>query len=61
MVVKIKINPVEVFGAHGGQLRMSEAMALGLNRHDLYALRDRNVIESSIRGIWRLTDRKSVV
>ena len=54
--MKAKINPVEVFDAHGGQLRMADALALGLSRHDLYALRDRNVIESSSRGIWRLTE-----
>jgi predicted transcriptional regulator of viral defense system len=56
MVTETKINPADVFGTHGGQLRMAEALALGLSRHMLYALRDRNIITSSGRGIWRLTE-----
>jgi len=51
-----KVNPVEVFRANGGQLRMSEALMRGLSRYMLYSLRDRNIIESAGRGIWRLSE-----
>lgn len=44
------------FEKHGGQLRMQEAMAEGISRTQLYALRDRGEIEPISRGIYRLAD-----
>jgi predicted transcriptional regulator of viral defense system len=49
-------RPEEIFRAHGGQLRMSEAIRLGLSRYMLYALKDRGVIEQISRGVYRLAD-----
>ncbi len=49
-------RPEEIFREHGGQLRMSEAIAHGITRYMLYALRDRGVIEPVSRGIYRLVD-----
>ena len=49
-------RPEEIFRRHGGQLRMSEAMAHGMTRYMLYALRDRGVVELVSRGIYRLVE-----
>ena len=56
MESKLKAQPEEIFREHGGQLRMSEALACGLTRYTLYALRDRGVIEQITRGIYRLRE-----
>jgi predicted transcriptional regulator of viral defense system len=44
----------QIFEAHGGQLRMHEALASGISRTQLYALRDHGEIEQVSRGIYRL-------
>lgn len=49
-------SPEAVFRAHGGPMRMSEALAAGLNRYQLYRLRDAGVIEPIGRGLYRLTE-----
>ena len=49
-------DPVALFRAHGGQLRLSEALALGLNRYQFYKLRDEGVIEPVSRGLYRLAE-----
>ncbi|MBU0742544.1 type IV toxin-antitoxin system AbiEi family antitoxin domain-containing protein [bacterium] len=49
-------RPEDLFRSHGGQLRMSEALRLGLSRYRLYKLRDEGVIERVSRGIYRLVD-----
>lgn len=49
-------SPEAVFRAHGGQMRMSEAIAAGLSRYQLYHLRDEGVIEPVSRGLYRLAD-----
>lgn len=49
-------GPVALFRAHGGQLRLSEALALGLNRYQFYKLRDEGVIEPVSRGLYRLAE-----
>jgi predicted transcriptional regulator of viral defense system len=49
-------DPVAVFRAHGGQLRLSEALALGLNRYQFYKLRDEGLIVPVSRGVYRLAD-----
>lgn len=45
---------VELFRRHGGGLRMSEALRLGINRKTLYAMRDAGVLELLTRGLYRL-------
>lgn len=45
---------VELFRQHGGTLRMSEALRLGINRKALYAMRDAGVLERVTRGVYRL-------
>jgi predicted transcriptional regulator of viral defense system len=45
-----------LFRAQGGTLRMSEALALGLARKTLYAMRDQGVIEALSRGLYRLRE-----
>lgn len=49
-------DPVALFRAHRGQLRLSEALALGMNRYQFYKLRDEGVIEPVSRGLYRLAD-----
>ena len=53
---QIKKQPEEIFRKHGGQLRMSEALAYGITRYTLYALRDRGVLEQITRGVYRLQE-----
>jgi len=45
---------IALFHRHRGQLRMSEALRLGINRKTLYAMRDAGVIEPVTRGLFRL-------
>ena len=52
----MKERPKEIFRKHGGQLRMSEAIAHGITRYMLYSLRDKGVIEQVSRGIYRLVE-----
>ena len=49
-------SPENIFIKHGGQLRMSEAIRLGITPYQLYSLRDRGVVEPVTRGIYRLVD-----
>lgn len=49
-------DPVALFRTQGGQLRLSEALALGMNRYQFYRLRDQGVIEPVSRGLYRLTE-----
>lgn len=53
---KKKISPEALFRQHGGQLRMSEAIALGMSRYSLYSLRDKGIIEQVSRGVYRLVE-----
>lgn len=45
-----------VFRQHGGQLRISEALAQGISRYQFYRLRDEGLIEPVSRGLYRLAD-----
>ncbi|MFL1467005.1 type IV toxin-antitoxin system AbiEi family antitoxin domain-containing protein [Marinobacter sp. HN1S83] len=45
-----------LFCQHGGQLRLSEALARGYSRYQFYQLRDEGVIEPVSRGLYRLAD-----
>ena len=52
----MKEPPIAIFRKHGGQLRMSEAIAHGITRYMLYSLRDKGIIEQVSRGIYRLVE-----
>ncbi len=52
----MKKSPVEIFRSHNGQLHMSEALKRGINRYTLYSMRDKGVIASVTRGVYRLVD-----
>ena len=45
----------EVFNEHGGMLRTSKALRLGIHPRTLYALRDAGEIEQVGRGLYRLS------
>ena len=47
---------VAAFRKAGGILTMSEAMALGVHRRELYTLRDRGDLEVVSRGLYRLIE-----
>jgi predicted transcriptional regulator of viral defense system len=47
---------IEIFRKHGGQLRMSDAVKMGITRYMLYSMRDKGIIERVSRGIYRLVD-----
>lgn len=51
---------VALFRAHGGQLRLSDALAQGVSRYRFYKLRDQGVIERISRGVYRLTELPAV-
>jgi hypothetical protein len=53
-VTKATPTPESVFRKRGGVLRMSEALAAGINRRSLYALRDAGTITQLSRGVYRL-------
>jgi len=46
----------KVFRRHGGVLRTSKALRLGIHPRKLYAMRDAGVLECLSRGLYRLTD-----
>ncbi len=52
----MKEEPEQIFRAHGGLLRMSEAIGLGITRHTLYSLRAQGVVEQVSRGVYRLAE-----
>src|SRR5437762_4271279 len=45
----------DVFTEHGGMLRTSKALRLGIHPRTLYALRDAGEIEQVGRGLYRLS------
>lgn len=45
-----------LFRQHGGQLRMSEALAQGVSRYQFYRFRDEGQIKQVSRGLYRLAD-----
>ncbi|WP_246123569.1 type IV toxin-antitoxin system AbiEi family antitoxin domain-containing protein [Marinobacter maritimus] len=51
-----RVQLQSLFRQHGGQLRLSEAMAQGINRYQFYQLRDEGLIEPVSRGLYRLAD-----
>jgi len=46
----------KIFKQHGGMLRMSEAINLGIDRNLLYAMKKDGTIERLNRGLYRLSD-----
>jgi predicted transcriptional regulator of viral defense system len=54
--LKMQESPIAIFRKHGGQLRMSEAIAHGITRYMLYSLRNKGVVEKVSRGIYRLVE-----
>ncbi len=58
--ITMKQTPEDIFRANGGQLRMNEAIARGISRYMLYALRDRGVIEQLSRGVYRLMELPTI-
>lgn len=51
-----RVQLQSLFRLHGGQLRLSEALAQGINRYQFYQLRDEGLIEPVSRGLYRLAD-----
>ena len=47
---------IELFRHHGGALRTSEALRLGIHPRTLYALRDDGALERLGRGLYRLAE-----
>ena len=45
-----------MFRRHGGVLRTSEAIRLGIHPRTLYAMRDAGVLECLSRGLYRIAD-----
>lgn len=54
------IDPVAVFKEHGGQMRMSEALAAGVSRYRLYRMLEAGVLERVSRGVYRLAELPAV-
>jgi len=47
---------IAVFRRHGGVLRTSEAIHLGIHPRTLYAMREKGMVEQLSRGVYRLAD-----
>ena len=52
----MKEKAIDIFRREGGTLRMSDALTLGINRSQLYALRDSGELECISRGLYRLRE-----
>lgn len=50
----------QIFTEHGGLMRMSEALAAGVSRSELYAMLDEGVIERVSRGVYRLAQLPTI-
>lgn len=53
--VVVGVDPKSIFAEHGGQLRMTEALALGISRYQLYKMRDASIVKQVTRGVYRLS------
>jgi len=47
---------IEIFTAHKGTLKTSQAIALGISPRTLYAMRDAGVIRPISRGVYQIAD-----
>ncbi len=52
----MKKNVEDIFRSHGGQLRMSEAIRLGISRYALYTMVEYGTLVQISRGVYRLAD-----
>jgi predicted transcriptional regulator of viral defense system len=55
-IQKVEQDAIDLFKKHGGTLRTSEALRLGIYPRTLYALRDAGVLEKLSRGLYRLAE-----
>lgn len=53
---KVEQEAIDIFQEHGGTLRTSEALNLGIYPRTLYKLRDAGVLEKLSRGLYRLAE-----
>ncbi len=53
-------SKVEVFRLHGGILRTSQALKLGIHPRDLYRMRDGGKIVQLSRGVYRLAEMEEL-
>ncbi len=49
-------NAIALFRRHGGTLRTSESLALGIHPRTLYSMRDSGLLVRLSRGLYRLAD-----
>lgn len=56
IVPNTTLNAREIFNAHGGTMRTSEAVDAGIHPRTLYAMRDEGELEAVSRGVYRLTN-----
>ena len=54
----VQETAIGVFRRNGGMMKMSAAVAAGVHRRTLYAMRDAGVLEQLSRGLYRLADAK---
>lgn len=47
---------LQIFKDRGGQLRMAEAIELGITRYMLYSMRDKGILEQVSRGVYRVAE-----
>ena len=53
---EVEKKAISLFKEHGGTLRTSEALRLGIYPRTLYALRDAGILEKLSRGLYRLAE-----
>ena len=53
---KVEQEAIDLFKEHGGTLRTSEALRLGIYPRTLYELRDAGILERLSRGLYRLAE-----
>lgn len=56
----MKESPLALFRKHGGQLRMSEAIAHGITRHMLYSLRNKIGMDIVIEALKIYRSRQKI-
>jgi predicted transcriptional regulator of viral defense system len=52
--------PQDIFRQHGGQLKMSQAISLGMTRYMLYSMLDKGILEKVTRGVYRLKELEPI-
>ncbi|QDV71700.1 hypothetical protein Poly24_54390 [Rosistilla carotiformis] len=50
------LRATEIFRAHGGMMRMADAVRVGISRRTLYQMRDSGQLEQLARGLYRIAD-----